>query len=100
MTPGAICEFRSTRALRTPTPLRPHRIGRSARGDHPRGPHGAGERPILLARMSERVRGLDHQTTPWTGRTVGGFIKDGSIGYVATTMGSDRDDPGALVTIE
>jgi hypothetical protein len=34
---------------------------------------------VLLAEMSERVGGLHHEAARWTGRTVVGFIQDGSI---------------------
>jgi hypothetical protein len=36
----------------------------------------------MLAEMSERVSGLDHKTTRWADRTVGGFIQDGSRGLI------------------
>jgi len=36
---------------------------------------------------SRRERGLDHQTTRWTGRTIGGFIKDASFGQNVTFIG-------------
>lgn len=45
------------------------------------------ERAILLAEMSERVSGIDHEAARWTGRTVGGFIQDGSTDLVRTLCG-------------
>ena len=44
------------------------------------------ERPMLLADMSERIDGLDHETARWTGRAVGGFIQGGSFPQSATLI--------------
>jgi hypothetical protein len=38
-----------------------------------------GPEPVTqLAQMSVRIRDFDPEPTRWTGRTVGGFIQDGS----------------------
>jgi Regulator of chromosome condensation (RCC1) repeat len=53
--------------------------GLSRRG---RSPHDDGGAAPTVSRVSQRVRGLDHETAHWTGRMVGGFIQDASSGWV------------------
>ena len=90
----ASARTRPASARTAPNGPRTSRCARNQVAPGSRSPHGAGKPPILLARASQWVGGLDHQTACRAGQAVVGFIKDGSRGEAVPAGASSQAGVG------